>query len=325
MLQNNIQGYMEAKKRFISNIFDRYRDIIPEYEYFLEIILKRPLKAIRFNTLHYDIELIHDYLEKECELDRLEWCSYAYYIKEEDGIGKSFYHESGLFYIQNITSLLPPLLLTPMKNDWVLDVAASPGGKATHIAQIMGNNGVVVANDVDRKRILRLTSNIRRLGITNTIVTCMDAGNYPKIPGITKILVDAPCSNESLVYRMDTKTLKILVNKKVYQQYSRLQREIISRMAQIMDRGRRLLYCVCTFAPEEAEAVTDYALNHGFRPIKISVPLKYTKGIEEWTINGERVKFSSDVRFSLRVYPHLNFEEYRGNIGFLYISLLEKC
>lgn len=315
----------KIKGKVIRSIFDRYRDIIPEYEYFLDTILKRPLRAIRFNTLHHDIEEIYSYLENEYSLEKIDWCKYAYYLKNNSDIGRSVYHETGLFYIQSVASLLPPILLRPEKKDVVFDAAAAPGGKTTHMAQIMENSGTIIANDNNRRRIRKLIRNIERLGVTNTVVTCIDARDYPRILGLGKVLLDAPCSNESLVYKMDMKALKVLNNRKIYERYSVLQKQIVNRMAAILEKGDRLLYSVCTFAPEEAEAVTDYAIDKGFRAIKISVPLKHTRGIEEWRINGKRTVFCSEVGYGLRVYPHLNYEDYQGNVGFLYISLLERC
>ena len=96
-------------------------------------------------------------------------------------------------------------LLDPRPGELVLDLAAAPGGKATHLAARMDNQGLMVANDVQHGRAQLLAQNMERLGITNTLI-CDEAPR--KLvetfgPIFDRVLLDAPCSGESMFRRLD--------------------------------------------------------------------------------------------------------------------------
>lgn len=97
------------------------------------------------------------------------------------------------------------MALNPQPNDKVLDLCASPGGKTTYIAQIMKNQGVLFANDINPKRMFSLTGNIMRLGVDNVIVTNMDGRKYASMAqGFNRVLLDAPCSGMGVISRDPT-------------------------------------------------------------------------------------------------------------------------
>ena len=102
--------------------------------------------------------------------------------------------------IQAASSLLPVMALAPQEHERILDMAAAPGGKTTHMAALMRNTGCIFANDANKSRAKALIGNIHRLGVKNTIVCSEDARHFPKIiGGFDRVLLDAPCSGTGVI------------------------------------------------------------------------------------------------------------------------------
>merc|ERR1739844_648795 len=107
---------------------------------------------------------------------------------------------AGHYILQGASSLLPVMALAPQENEKILDMAAAPGGKTTHVAAIMKNTGVIFANDANKDRCKAVVGNLHRLGITNTVVCSHDGRTLPKImTGFDRVLLDAPCSGTGVI------------------------------------------------------------------------------------------------------------------------------
>src|SRR5512143_23137 len=85
--------------------------------------------------------------------------------------GKHPYHSSGLYYLQEPSAMAAAEALSPLPGEKVLDLAAAPGGKSTHIAALMQNWGLLVANEIHPERVWDLAENLERCGVTNAVVT----------------------------------------------------------------------------------------------------------------------------------------------------------
>ena len=184
------------------------------------------------------------------------WCPLGRYWRDADvPAGKHPYHQAGLYYIQDPTAMAAAVLLDPQPGEWVLDLAAAPGGKASHIAARMGNEGVLVANDIARRRVSVLAMNLERLGVTNALIVNETpsrlAERWPAL--FDALLVDAPCSGEGMFSR-DKRIVRAWSLESV-QAYAARQREILVQSAPLVAPGGRLLYGTCTFSPEENEGV----------------------------------------------------------------------
>ena len=303
-------------------ILERYRDIIPDYNNFINYALRKPDRYIRVNTKRIKPNELSERLSRYgIKVERVEELDYVFKVVEGvDLIGKTLEYYLGFYYIQEFVSLIPPLILEPSKGDVILDVAAAPGGKILHIADLLGKDGLLIANEPDKDRYKALIANIDRMGYSNIIVISYDARLLPPINVVNKILFDAPCSNENMLYHIKDSDLKIYLSKRVYQKYSNLQKGILRALYYLMPNDTLILYCVCTYAPEESEEVVDYAVKLGYMVESINlsryIKLNYTRGITRW----RGVKYDSSVLRSIRIYPHLN-ERY-GHIGYTYISLL---
>jgi len=139
----------------------------------LLIANENPLNPyIRVNTLKIEPEVLKTRLEsKDFKLKTSKWFSYSFEVlKSPYNLGATHEFLLGYYYLQNLASMLPASILNPQKDECVIDMCAAPGGKSTHLAQLMLNSGILILVDFNLRRIPSLAINIRRLGITNSII-----------------------------------------------------------------------------------------------------------------------------------------------------------
>jgi len=187
-----MKNYPEFKEKFI----ERYSKLT-NFKKFKEYSLKQQDKSIRVNTLKITTPKLKSKLN-DFKLKKIPWCKEGFFISgSRTDLGNLSEHGLGYFYIQEASSMIPPLVLNP-KDDLVLDMAAAPGSKTTQMAAMMKNSGVIIANDLDYKRIVSLNSNLQRCGVSNTVTTMME-GRFLKNYHFDKILLDAPCSGTGTI------------------------------------------------------------------------------------------------------------------------------
>jgi ribosomal RNA methyltransferase Nop2 len=117
---------------------------------------------------------------------------------------------AGHYMLQAASSLLPVLALAPEPHERILDMAAAPGGKTTHIAALLRNTGVVFANDGSRARAKGLVANVHRMGCRNVVVCVCDGREFPRVMGgFDRVLLDAPCSGTGVI----SKDASVKINK----------------------------------------------------------------------------------------------------------------
>ncbi len=231
-------------------------------------------------------------------------------------LGRAIEHLLGYYYIQEIASMLPVLVLNPKPHERVLDLCASPGSKTTQIAARMENTGLLIANEVKFGRIKILAANTERCGVMNVIMTRKDGIALCKRFKdenflFDKILLDAPCSGEGTI-RSTPRTLEMW-NINTIKLLSNLQKSLIDSALEILKPNGELVYSTCTHAPEEDEEIADFALkNFKVKIEKIELPLKTSPGITKW----EEKEYLEDVKYSCRVYPNLADTE-----GFFIVKL----
>jgi len=283
---------------------------------FLDFNETPPPKWIRVNTLKINPKDLKSRLRKKgFSLKESEWLPYAFKVQKEPlSIGSTHEYLQGYYYIQDIASMLPAHFLNPNSKDLVVDMAAAPGGKATHLAQIMKNLGSLVLIDRNKKRIPALKINIRRMGVHNSIILNMDSKNIQKL-GIyaDMILLDAPCTGEGLIRqdpsRKKSKKLADILN------MSKIQKNLLGSGLDTLKKNGLLLYSTCSIAPEENEFIINDVLKKR-KSIKI-IPLEENLGISGFTrVYGNDL--NEDLKHSQRFYPHKH-----DTIGF-FICLLKK-
>ena len=205
--------------------------------------------------------------------------------------------------LQGASSLLPVMALAPQPGERVLDMASAPGGKTTHIAAIMNNTGMILANDANKDRCKAVVGNVHRLGITNTVICNYDGRKLPKImSGFDRVLLDAPCSGTGVISKDES--AKMSKDDKDIHLCSHLQKELILAAIDCLDHksktGGYLVYSTCSVLPEENENVVDYVLRK--RHVKL-VPTGLDFGVEGFTKYREK-RYHPSLNLCRRYYPH---------------------
>lgn len=209
--------------------------------------------GLRTNPLKIDPDALASRLEME--LQPVPWAPGGFYYPEWARPGRHPYHAAGLYYIQEPSAMAAAQALGPQPGERVLDLCAAPGGKSTHLAGLMGNEGLLIANEIHPKRARILVENLERMAATCAVATCERPDRLAaRLPGFfDRILVDAPCSGEGMFRKLP----------EACQEWSPgspaacalVQKEILSDAVAMLRPGGRLLYSTCTFAPEENEQV----------------------------------------------------------------------
>jgi NOL1/NOP2/sun family putative RNA methylase len=188
-------------------------------------------------------------------LTPIPWCPAGFLVSDEERPGKHPYHAAGLYYLQDPSAMAVAEILAPQPGERVLDLAAAPGGKTTHLAALMHNQGLLVANEIKTRRIGHLAANLERWGARHTVITNETPERLAEHfgPFFDRVLVDAPCSGEGMfrkdpAARFDWSEAAILG-------CAARQTAILHYAARLVRPGGWLCYSTCTFAPEENEAV----------------------------------------------------------------------
>ena len=304
---------IEPKPLFI----ERLKKLMPDkkdFEEFNKIIHEKPVNSIRCNTTKISPEVLKQKLENKGWKINQPFPTHPEVMiitseLEPGELGSCLEHLSGLYYVQEISSMLPVFALEPRPGELVLDLCAAPGSKTTQMSARMENQGAIIANDRDLGRIKILSTNLERCGCMNVLATRHDGvilcEKLQKLGmKFDKILLDVPCSGEGTT-RSSPKTF-IIWNPKIINKVSRLQRKLAASVMPLLKDGGELLYSTCTYAPEENEKSVDFLIREfGMEVQEINLPLKCRPGITEW----QDEKFNDQVIKACRVYPQDNDTE----------------
>ena len=273
-------------------------------------------QTIRVNTLKIKSDDLKNKMhQKGFKLEVIEQIPYGYRItKETFNLGSTHEFLQGYYYLQNLASMLSAIILDPKPNDTIVDMCAAPGSKATHIAQLMKNEGNLILIERNKNRIPALETNLRRMGNINSIVLNMDAVDLSKLKTEPdKILLDAPCTGEGLI-RQDQSRKR---NKKMkdIEKMSAVQKKLLKAGLNSLKQDGLLLYCTCSIAPEENEFVVNEILSSLDDFSIVKIPRKYgVKGL----IQAFGIDLIKELEFSQRLYPHIH-----DTIGF-YFCLIKR-
>ena len=284
-----------------------------EYDNFIKSMDETPIfTGIRINTSKDGAEKA--VLEEFGNLEKVPWCENGFYADKSKISGNHPYHIAGLFYFQEPSAMSTVSALPIEKDDYILDLCAAPGGKATQAGALLGSNGLLVANEIIKNRANILSDNIERFGLTNAVVTNETpqklAEKYPHF--FDKIIVDAPCSGEGMFRKEPQAVDEWRVEHTV--SCGTRQKHILDCAMKMLKSGGYIVYSTCTFAPEENEQVCAYMLeNYNVELVEPHNLDMLSQGKTEWS------QSDYDMNKTRRIFPHKNKGE--GHFVALFHSL----
>lgn len=270
-----------------------------EYNDYINALKQPPVKGFRVNTQKISIE---DFEKINIfSKTKIPYVENGYYLEYEK-VGNHPFHHAGLIYVQEPGAMAPAECLE-INPDWkILDMCAAPGGKSTQLKNKLSENGILVSNEIIASRCKILTGNIERLGLRNTVTTCMDTSKLAKTFPHTfdMIMVDAPCSGEGM-FRKEDIAIDEWSEENVLMCAKR-QSEILENAVIALKKGGYIVYATCTFSLEENEMVIDNFLK--LHPEFEIVPVN--EKVIENTCDGIFYDGCSceNIYFARRFYPH---------------------
>lgn len=218
--------------------------------------------TVRINTMKGTRDEIRRYLLKaEFAAEHLTGVPEELTVQDTGALLRSKWFLRGYFTCQDTASMLAAHLMEPQPGERVLDVCAAPGGKTTHIAQMMRGEGKVLALDVSPGKLAGIRENLDRLELGNVALVCADGTQAPLKSGFDRVLVDAPCSGLGTLRRHPD--LKWRLAPETIPRLAKLQTALLRAGMALCKNGGLIVYSVCTLTPEETREVVETVLREG--------------------------------------------------------------
>ena len=300
---------------------ERLAEIIPDKVHkVFNVFTQGRDTTIRTNTLKISpLELKEKLENAHIKILDVKWNKNAFIIKDSlRTLQELPLYQNGFFYVQSLSSQVPPLVLNPKKDTKVLDICAAPGSKTTQIASLMGNTGEILANDINHIRLLKLSANVKTQGVTNVLTSHFPAQSlwthFPEYFDYT--LVDVPCSGEGRFYIHEPKSFAGWSQKNV-EKLAKQAKWILRSAVSATKVGGRIVYSTCTLSPEENEEAVEWIMEKEKGALEVEyihIPgLDTYPALRGW--NGKQ--FLPDISKTIRILPSKTME------GF-YVASLRK-
>ncbi len=304
----SILSINEIKRRlpsdFINQIYEMYSPITVDK--ILTGMTDDRFLTLRVNTIKYDIQSLMRYFRSaNIKFERVPWYKDALIIKNarEKDIQKLDIYEKGFVYFQSLSSMVPPLVLSPKKGEKILDMTAAPGSKTTQIATIMNNEGFILANEWDKIRYERLKYNCKVQGASIVEVVNRRGeklGNDYE-GEFDKVLLDAPCSGEGRFVASKMATYKNWSMKQVLE-FTKLQKKLLESAVKAVKTGGIIVYSTCTINRFENERVLDWAVNN------LNVKLENIDLEIKDIIQGDNNQLDITINKAIKILPSKTME-----------------
>jgi 16S rRNA (cytosine1407-C5)-methyltransferase len=270
--------------------------------------LKQPLKsAIRLNQLKVKPEIIDQWKKAYgWQLEQVPFCKTGFQVNKAETLpSQTLEHRMGMFYIQDAASMLPVELFS-FEDDphpLILDLAASPGGKTTHLIGNSNDQGFVLANDSSRERIQALRIVMQNWGGVNCAISCFPGEKFGQWFPETfdQVLLDAPCSMEGL-RSTEAHPLRPISDRERLS-LARRQEALLESALQAVRVGGQFVYSTCTLAPEEDESVIDHLLRKYTEQIRIDpnpLPTQIPPALTQYN----STQYLPEVAQAIRLWPY---------------------
>jgi len=270
---------------------DRYKRLGWQYQ---EVTLKQAIRVN--NTNAKGKKLLQRLSDLGVHLQKIPFLESGYWVMgSKVSAGATAEYLLGLYSIQEAAAQIPVSVFTHLKGKKVLDVAAAPGGKTVHLADLMENTGAIVALDVDKWRLNALVNHLERCRVSNALVYMLDARQVSTLNiNFDKILVDAPCSGNFAADKnwFSNRTLKDV------ERNAGLQREILTKAAECLGDDCEMVYSTCSLEPEENELNMDWAVKN----LNLQIEEIYCEG-EKGLTNIFGKQLDPSIKHCRRLWP----------------------
>ncbi len=268
---------------------------------------QQPELSIRLNSLKAPVEENFAYLARELQdLLPSKILPEGFFVKGPRPLMATPSYHEGYFEIQGLSSMMPARILDPQPGEVILDACAGRGGKTTHLAQLMKNQGTLFTLDLFPHKLHAQKKPSQRLNVQILQKVCGNIQAYPFRTGFDRVLVDAPCSSLGILRRHPE--IKWRKNESDLIELSSLQLNMLENSSHLVKPDGILVYSICSFEPEETTRVLKQFLdqNPAFRQEDLSIYI------------AESLYPAVGKDGYLRIYPHLH-----GMDGF-FIARLRK-
>ena len=216
-------------------------------------LVQKPI-TIRTNLLRITPQELAERLGKEgVTVHPVQHLDYAFEIEGFDYLNGLESFNEGLFYVQDISSMMVAEAAAPDKENYIIDVCAAPGGKSSHLAEKMSGTGMVEARDLTEYKVSLIEENIERHGLTNMKAVQMDATilDEASVEKADVLICDLPCSGLGVLGKKTDIRYKMTAEKQ--ENLVQLQREILDTVWSYVKKGGTLVYSTCTIHKNENE------------------------------------------------------------------------
>lgn len=231
---------------------------------------------------------------------KIPWSDQGYFLEERPSFTLDPAFHAGAYYVQEASSMFIDHILKSLQvpSGVYLDLAAAPGGKSTLLSSYLGDDGLLVANEVIQSRAQILKENIVKWGLGNTIVTNNDPEHFTPLNGFFDlVLVDAPCSGEGM-FRKDPQARTEWSPDQVKLCELR-QKRILDQAGSLVKAAGYLIYSTCTFNERENEDMIRFLTSEfSYEPVQIHLD-------PSWKVRTTKVDLDGKVYFGYRFFPHL--------------------
>ena len=269
-----------------------------DFEPFLAAYEQPRTYGLRVNTAKISCEEFEQIVP--FEVKKIPWVSNGYFYNEDVRPSRCALYQAGLYYLQEPSAMTPASRIPVEPGEYVLDMCAAPGGKATAVGSALKGEGLLVANDISTTRARALLRNLELFGIPNLFVANEKpekmVNNFPEF--FHKIILDAPCSGEGM-FRKEEALARDWTPEKS-EELSRIQKQLCLNAADMLQPGGQMLYSTCTFAPCEDEQIISWLLRE--RPELSLISMEDYEGFS--TGNPEWGDGNPQLKKCVRIFPH---------------------
>ena len=286
--EENYVEYLSVKYSMPPWILEQWLAVFDKktVECMLEDFLKEKPTTIRCNLNQCSVEDLVETLQNEgVPVERHPYLPYALWISGYDYLADLMSFQTGMFYVQDISSMLVAHLANPTQGDAVIDVCAAPGGKSIHVAELLKGTGRVEARDLTDYKVSLIQENIERTQMKNMTAVKWDATVLDEnaVGTADVVIADLPCSGLGV---MGKKTdLKYKMTLESAKELAALQKEMLSKVQAYVKPEGTLIYSTCTIHTRENMENVNWFLNQypefELVPIQTLLPEELRKSVEK--------------------------------------------